>query len=185
MKGNDQFIFTSHRLGFRNWKESDFSELHEINTDPAVMEYFPIIPSREDTIEFIKKMQKLFLELGYCYFAVERLDSFKFIGFIGLSTINFENNFTSNIDIGWRLKKSEWNQGFATEGAKKCIEFAFDILNLQTIVAIAPKSNWKSEIIMKKSGLSFVKFFKHPKLKVYKELEECVLYEIKNKSRII
>lgn len=176
----NKFIFTSSRLGFRNWKQEDVSALHEINTDPEVMKYFPSIPTKEDTVEFIHRMQKLFMKSSYCYFAVERLDNFKLIGFFGLSSINFENKFSSSIDLGCRSRKSEWNQGFATEGAKRCIQFGFERLNIPSMIAIAPKVNLKSELVMKKAGLSFVEYFIHPKLKEHKELEECVLYEIKN-----
>ncbi|MEQ6118664.1 GNAT family N-acetyltransferase [Reichenbachiella sp. MALMAid0571] len=71
MQLNRQYIFKSERLGFRNWVESDTAKMAEINSDPKVMEYFPGIPDFEQTVEFIERMQKQFLEKGFCYFAVD------------------------------------------------------------------------------------------------------------------
>ena len=145
-----KYIFTSQRLGFRNWEESDFKKMAEINSDKEVMKFFPKILSETETVLFIEKMQQQFIEKQFCYFAVDTLKNNEFIGFIGLSEQNYKTDFTPCIDIGWRLHKKAWNKGFATEGAKKCLEYAFTHLNLDEIYAIAPKINVVSEIIMKK-----------------------------------
>jgi len=49
----------------------------------------------------------------------------EFIGFTSLSQPRFEAHFTPCVEIGWRLSKANWNQGFATEAAKACLEFGF------------------------------------------------------------
>ncbi len=49
-------LFTSQRLGFRNWINEDTPRLFSINSDPKVMEFFPTIPSKEQTVEFINKI---------------------------------------------------------------------------------------------------------------------------------
>lgn len=41
MKDIEKYIFTSQRLGFRNWKSTDIEDLYEINSDKRVMEFFP------------------------------------------------------------------------------------------------------------------------------------------------
>ena len=84
----------------------------------------------------------------------------------------------SFIDIGWRLNSNEWNNGYATEGAKKCLDFAFNNLNILKINAIAPIVNVKSEHVMIKIGMSKVRNFIHPKLIENDRLKMCVLYEI-------
>lgn len=154
--------------------------MSEINADPQVMEFFPGIQSKDETLAFIKKMQKQFAEKGFCYFAVDLLESGEFIGFIGLSEQTFKAAFTPCIDIGWRLKRPAWNNGFATEGAKRCLEYAFHQLHLSKIYAITPAINLKSERVMKKTGMKKAGHFKHPLLKEDKRLENCVLYEILN-----
>ena len=172
-----QYLFKSERLGFRNWLESDIEMMTEINADKNVMEFFPCIASKDQTIDFIKKMQKQFTEKGYCYFAVDKLKNNEFIGFIGLSEKNFEAEFTPCIDIGWRLSNTEWNNGFASEGAKRCLEYAFNVLKLEKIYSIAPKINIKSERVMKKIGMEKFMEFEHPLLINDERLRDCVLYQ--------
>ena len=178
MEKNSKYLFKSERLGFRNWYDSDIDIMAEINADADVMQYFSTAQSKEQTIDFIGRMKIQFNTLGFCYFAVDKLENNQFIGFIGINEQTFESDFTPCIDIGWRLKKSEWNKGFATEGASKCIEYAFDNLLIKNIYSITPKVNLKSEHIMQKIGMKKVKHFIFPPLEGDKRLEECVLYLI-------
>lgn len=97
---------------------------------------------------------------------------------IGLSEQTFKSEFTPCIDIGWRINKSDWNKGFATEGTKRCLDYAFNQLNLNKVNFLAPKLNLKSEQIMKKIGMKKILNFKHPMLETNKRLNEFILYEI-------
>ena len=173
-----KYLFTSSRLGFRNWVESDIELLSTINNDPDVMEFFPSTLNTLQTTEFVGLMQRKFVESGLCYFAVDRLDTSKFIGFIGLSEETFENELTPKIDIAWRLEKKSWSNGFASEGATRCLEYAFNELHIDKVNAAAPQINTRSEQVMKNIGMQKVKNYKHGKLASSKQLESCVLYEI-------
>lgn len=114
---------------------------------------------------------------GFCYFAVDKLDDNEFIEFIGLSEQTYEADFTPCVDIGWRIKRSEWNKGYATEGAKKCLENASNVLKLESVFSIAPKINVKSEHIMVKIGLKKQYEFEHALLANNNRLKNCVLYK--------
>lgn len=179
MELKKQYVFKSERLGFRNWIASDKSKMATINSDPKVMEYFPSIPNFKQTEGFIKRMQNQFSDNGFCYFAVDKLANNEFIGFIGISEQTFESAFTPCVDIGWRLSQAEWGKGYATEGARRCLDFAFNTIGLKKITAICPVINDKSERVMEKLEMSKKLNFNHPLLKDYKHLEKCVLYEIK------
>ena len=119
-------------------------------------------------------------ENGFCYFAVEKLENQEFIGFIGLSEQLWESDFTPAIDIGWRLKASAHGNGFATEGAKRCLDFGFNDLAVKEIISVSPKVNLSSIKVMKKLGMKFIEEFNHPKLEQDKYLERCVLYKLEN-----
>lgn len=175
-------LFTSERLGFRNWEEKDIPKMAAISGDPEVMRFFPATATEEQTRQFIVRMQTDFEERGHCYFAVDRLDTNEMIGFIGLMYQDYEVDFTPCVDIGWRLKKSAWRQGFATEGAKACLDFAFRKLDLKSVVAVATCVNIPSEAVMQKIGMQKVKEFVHPRLIQDERLKDCVLYEIKAKD---
>ena len=147
-----------------------------INSDAEVMAYFPSIQDELQTRTFVQRMQNQLQEKGYCYYAVDRLDSNAFIGFIGLSWQTYQADFTPCVDIGWRLKKAEWNQGFATEGAGRCLEYAFHDLHIETVYAVAPKVNLKSEHIMEAIGMKKIGEFDHPLLPNDLRLQRCVVY---------
>lgn len=175
----NDYIFKSERLGFRNWIDSDLLKMSTINADEDVMKFFPKINSEKETLKFIKRMQEQYSKSGFCYFAVDKLTDGKFIGFIGLSKQTFKSEFTPFIDIGWRIDKMEWNNGYATEGALRCLEFAKNNLKLDLIYATAPIVNTNSIKVMEKTGMEKVETFHHPLLLSHKELKECVLYKIK------
>jgi RimJ/RimL family protein N-acetyltransferase len=178
MSLNPKYLFKSERLGFRNWLDSDIELMCKINADEKVMEFFPGIATKAQTAELIVKMQQQFKEKGFCYFAVDKLENNEFIGFIGLSEKSFEAEFTPCVDIGWRISREEWNKGYASEGAQRCLEYAKDVLKLEKIVSIAPKINVKSEWVMKKIGMEKVLEFEHPLLINDERLKDCVLYQI-------
>lgn len=176
-------LFTSTRLGFRNWKNSDVDAMAAISADKEVMQFFPATKTTKETLLFVEKMQKQYTENGFCYFAVELLETNEFIGFIGISKQEYDAGFeTPFVDIGWRLKKTAWNKGYATEGAKRCLKYAFETLKLKTIYAIAPTSNSNSIHVMKKIGMNKHSTFMHPLITDDSELKECVAYK-KTKER--
>lgn len=172
----DNYLFKSERLGFRNWKQTDLDEMFAINSDKEVMEFFPAFPTKEQTAEFIKRMNNQFLDSKFCYFAVDKLEDNEFIGFIGLSEQTYIAEFTPCVDIGWRVKSTEWNKGFATEGAKRCLDYAFNNLGIEKVYSVAPKINIKSEHIMHKIGMKKLYEFNHPLLLNDERLKCCVLY---------
>ncbi len=174
-----EYIFTSERLGFRNWKKNDLTEFAKMNADLSVMEHFPKPLTKSETAELIDRLKNHYNKNAYTYFATEILESGEFIGFIGLAFQEYKTDFTPAVDIGWRLKKSAWGKGFATEGAKKCIEFAFDELNLDRVISICTKRNFKSENVMIKIGMKKRLTFDHPELEAYPEYQKCTCYEMR------
>ncbi len=152
-----------------------------MNSDVEVMKYFPKTLTKTENEELFKKLILEYKEHNHTYFATEILENNEFIGFIGLAYQEYRTEFTPSVDIGWRLKKSAWEKGYATEGAKRCLEYAFNELNLENIISTCVEKNFKSESVMKKIGMVKIGEFKHPKLKEYPEYEKCLCYGISKK----
>ncbi|SDZ92277.1 GNAT family N-acetyltransferase [Bizionia paragorgiae] len=172
------YLFTSKRLGFRNWTASDLTEFASMNADKAVMKYFPEPLTTEETAELTKRLQKHYIKNGYTYYATDRLENGEFIGFIGFAFQEYHSKYTPAIDMGWRLKPSAWGYGYATEGAKRCLEFGFNDLGFKTIIAVCTENNRPSEKVMQKTGMTKLGAFNHPKLKDYPDYERCLCYKI-------
>lgn len=172
------YLFTSLRLGFRNWNTGDLEAFAQMNADPEVMRYFPSALTRDQSKKFMKRLQQHFEDHGYTYYAVDCMKTREWIGFIGLTYQTYEAPFTPATDVGWRLKKSAWNRGFATEGAQRCIQYAFAELGLEEMVAVCPVGNRASENVMQKIGMTHSGTFDHSLLVNYPNLQKCCWYTI-------
>lgn len=171
------YILQSDRLGFRPWCDTDMELMVSINSDPDVMQYFPSVMSRQQTEDSVQRFQRHQQEHGYCYFAVDQLQTKSFIGFIGLMQQQYPFSPQQVVDIGWRLDKRFWRQGLASEGARCCLEFASERLGLSKVVAVAPKVNVASIAVMKKIGMEYSGEFHFERLPPGSHLNPCVYYE--------
>ncbi len=173
-----KIIFESERMYFSLWQESDLPWFAKMNADKEVMRYFPQTLSRKQSAYFLEKLQKHQEKHGYCYFKVIEKTSNSPMGFVGLALQTYPSHFTPATDIGWRLRKEFWGQGYATEGAEKCLHFAFYNLRLKEVISTCIKTNHPSENVMKKIGMQKQGTFLHPNLENYPEMQECLLYKI-------
>ena len=178
MTSNSKYLFQSERLGFRTWCEEDFADFAAMNADPKVMEYFPKTMNTEEARAFFERLQNHFQKHNYGYLPVELLSTGEFIGFMGLAFQEYESVFTPATDIGWRLKISAWGNGYATEGALRWLEYAFNELGLGEVYSTCTVKNLPSENVMRKIGMEKQGNFNHPKLHDYPELANCVYYRI-------
>lgn len=178
MTDERQYVFTSERLGFRAWYPSDLEAMSSINGDEEVMHFFTKTISELETEMFMNRMNRELKKYGHCYFAVDILDSKTLIGCIGLSHKDFNSDFTPCIDIGWRIGASFWNNGYATEGAKRCMEYASTALNLKRIFSITPAINKASVRVMEKIGMLKHSVFIHPDLDENGRLNPCYAFVI-------
>jgi RimJ/RimL family protein N-acetyltransferase len=173
-----QFTIETNRLGLRNWIESDITPFASMCEDPEVMKHFPSVVSKADATAFVRSYQQHFEEFGFTYFAVEELNGGEFIGFVGIKHQTYESPFTPCVDIGWRLKRSAWGKGYATEAAKACLEFAFESAKLEEIFAMCTNTNAPSESVMKKIGMEKAGTFEHPAIAANSLLNPCLAYRI-------
>ncbi len=173
------FIIKTPRLGLRPWTLDDLDVMSQINADERVMEYFPSTQSTDVTRKFIEIQQLSQEELGYCFFAVQAINSQDFIGFIGIKQFNFKVDFAPGVEIGWRLGFDHWGKGYATEGAKAVLKFAFEEKNIPEIWSFTTLTNQRSEGVMRKIGMTKTGTFEHPKVEEGSPLRPHVLYHIK------
>jgi RimJ/RimL family protein N-acetyltransferase len=171
-------VIATDRLILRTWKTSDVEEMAAINDDAAVMRFFPNRPSREDTIAHMERQNLQFAKRAHCYFAAERREDGRLLGFIGLSHQTYPAPFTPCVDIGWRLHPDAWGRGFATEGALACLEYARDGLELTEILAVAPQVNGPSIAVMRRIGMLELGTFYHPNIPEESPLNPCVWWGI-------
>jgi RimJ/RimL family protein N-acetyltransferase len=144
------------RLTLRRWQEADRAPFAEMNADPVVMQFFAALMTRTESDEAIDRYLAAFDRDGLSFFAATLRDTGDFIGTIGLQTMRdaVPNLPETAIEIGWRLTKASQGQGLATEGARAVVDFAFNQLGLNEVVAIAAIPNQPSRRVMEKLGMT-------------------------------
>jgi RimJ/RimL family protein N-acetyltransferase len=118
-----------------------------------VTEHFAAALSREESDLLASRIETHFEQHGFGLWAVEIPNVTTFAGFIGLSVPSFEAPFTPCVEIGWRLAPEYWGFGYATEGARTVLDFAFRELGLDEVVSFTVPANLRSRRVMEKVGM--------------------------------
>ncbi len=183
-KMHKNIVIETNRIILRRWQEADLEPFISMNADSEVMHYFPSVLNENETKSLYEVIQQEFADYGYGLYATEEKNSGNFIGFIGFHWARFDIDFCPIIEIGWRLDKRCWGKGYATEGAKACLDYGFKNLLFEKIVSFTTVQNIGSQKVMQKIGMKFDHFFKHPKIQKNHPLNAHVLYSInKNEFR--
>ena len=152
----------TERLILRELLPIDRNGLFAIDSDPEVHIYLgnnPVenIEKIDDNIKFIRKQ---YVDNGIGRWAVIEKSTNNFIGWAGLKLIReLTNNRIDYYELGYRLNKSYWGKGFATESAKASLQYGFNTLNLNKIYAIADSKNVASRNVIEKIGLKYIETF--------------------------
>ncbi|KAB2916863.1 MAG: GNAT family N-acetyltransferase [Bacteroidetes bacterium] len=151
-----KIIIETPRLCLYEFTESDAPDFYELNADPEVMRYtgdkaFATVEEARDLVRNYKQYELR----GYGRWTMIHKQTGEFIGWCGLRY--FED--WQETDIGYRLHRRFWNQGYATEAGKACIEYGFNQLSLPRIIGRARKDNLASIRVLEKLGLAFEKLY--------------------------
>jgi RimJ/RimL family protein N-acetyltransferase len=159
-----QVFLETQRLMLRRFTEADVDDLVRLDADPDVMRFVTggVPTSREE-------MENEFLPAFLGYY--RRYEGFGFWAAVEKATGEFLGWFhfrphpgavPGEVDLGYRLRKSAWGKGYATEGSRALIAKGFTELGVQRVVAEAMAVNAASRRVMEKSGLTLVRTFHQP-----------------------
>ncbi|MER9001957.1 GNAT family N-acetyltransferase [Mesorhizobium australicum] len=173
-------VLRTARLLMREWKDDDVDPIARMVEDPRVGKYLSKFRNRAAVQAWIEAEREQFRRKGYGLFAVERSDPPEFVGFCGLTDVDYEAHFTPAVEIGWRLQPDCWGHGYASEAAAAVLDFGFEALKLNEIVANSSVDNLASRIVMERIGMSHdpKDDFDHPLKAPDDVLRRQVLYRI-------
>jgi len=144
---------STERLIMRSWRESDLAPWAAMNADPEVRRYVGPLLTPGQAEAWVLNFQDDLDRHGFGFWALEVRASGDFIGFTGLDIVEEEMPVTG-VEIGWRLARSAWGHGYATEAARAAMEYGFGILTLPEIVAITMAANLRSQAVMERIGMT-------------------------------
>jgi ribosomal-protein-alanine N-acetyltransferase len=158
-------VLTTERVILRRWQPGDLAPFGSLNADPQVMEYFPAVMNRAESDALVDRIEMHFAEHGWGLWAAERRDTGDFIGFVGLSPVPDDLSLAPGTEVGWRLARAHWGQGFATEGARASLAYAFNEVGLDEILSFTSAANVRSQRVMQKLGMhrDSANDFEHPR----------------------
>lgn len=157
---NETFLETG-RLILRRLTEGDAEALYELDGDPEVMRFLtggkptPRDVIVTDTLPRMLRSCELLERFGY-WAAVEKSTG-HFLGWFALCPR--DGGETGEVELGYRLRRSAWGKGYATEGARALIRKGFTDLGVRRVVAETMAVNRASRRVMEKAGLTHVRTF--------------------------
>jgi RimJ/RimL family protein N-acetyltransferase len=152
------------RLVLRRFTRDDLDDLVALDADPLVMRYVtggrptPRAELEEDVLPAFLAYYERGPGLGF-WAAIEK-SSGRFLGWF-----HFRPDVDApagEVELGYRLIRSAWGRGYATEGSKALIDKGFAELGVQRVVASSMFANVASWRVMEKAGLRFVRRFRQP-----------------------
>ncbi len=175
----DQLL--TERLRLRRWSDADRGPFAALNADPEVMEFLPAPLTRAESDAFVDRIEGTFDQLDYGVWALEELATGAFVGYTGLWPATFAAPFTPAVEVGWRLARAAWGQGYASEAARAAVADGFGRLGLDEIVSFTAAVNVRSRAVMERIGMvrDEAGDFLHPSLPEGHELQAHVLYRLR------
>ncbi|MCI5081063.1 MAG: GNAT family N-acetyltransferase [Saprospiraceae bacterium] len=143
-------ILESKRMHLRPPRADDYEHIYRLGSSKAVMKYINggIPQNRQEAKKDLEKRLKTAnMPLGY--WIAELKDQGDFLGWMCLKQLDN----SPHIEIGYRFLEEYWGQGLATEGGQVILEYAFQQLKLERVLAVALEENQASTRVMEKLGL--------------------------------
>ncbi|MBN2616178.1 MAG: GNAT family N-acetyltransferase [Bacteroidales bacterium] len=157
-------VLETERLYLREMNPEDAESFYLLNLDPEVVKYTGDKPfeNAEEARQFLKNYDQ-YKKYGFGRWAVIRKEDGAFLGWCGLKY----TPALGEVDVGFRLFRKYWNQGYATESARACVEWGLDQPEVDEIIGRAMKENTASIRVLEKIGMTFhgeFDFERHPGL---------------------
>jgi [ribosomal protein S5]-alanine N-acetyltransferase len=147
----------TERLIFRKIQDSDFNEWVEFFRDPRThMHWTPLQnqPDAECKQWYEKQHWRYENDLGGMNVLLEK-KSGRLIGHCGLLVQTVDD--VTELEIGYSLLPAFWNQGYASEAAKKCRDLAFENKFADSLISIISKTNIPSQTVATRNGMTIEK----------------------------
>ena len=145
------------RLLLRPWRDADLEPLVALNADPEVYAFLSKVPDREWTEGFIADARDHFEKHRFSRFALEATGgglAGRLIGFCGVAYPSFIPAVADRPELGYRLGRFAWGQGFATEAALACRDDAFYRVGLAELISLIDPANARSQRVAEKLGMT-------------------------------
>jgi ribosomal-protein-alanine N-acetyltransferase len=175
-------LIETPRLRLAAWQDRDIAPFAALNADPEVMRHFPAALTADETAAMVGRLRTMWTDHGYGFAAVRRREDDAFVGMVGIQKVlNPALPFAPTVEVGWRLAREHWRQGYAREAAAAALAYGFGSLGLTEIVAFTAVSNLPSQAVMTSLGMTrdLAGDFEHPAVPEGHSIRPHVLYRLR------
>jgi RimJ/RimL family protein N-acetyltransferase len=144
-------VLTTSRLILRTFRRDDLPLYAALNADPEVARYLGGPITSEESNGIAEWAQELFEREGIGLLAVERREDGAFLGMCGLHHFHA---YPDDVEVGWRLAREHWGNGYATEAAVAWVDHGFTMMGLPRVISIAEPENVRSLAVMRRLGMT-------------------------------
>lgn len=171
-------MIETERLTLREWQGGDRAPFHAMCRDPHVMATLGPLMTREASDALIDRLIGFQAANGYTFWALERREDRRFLGFCGLKLGALDTPIEGQVEIGWRLVGDEWGKGYAREAAQASLDWAWANLSADAVLAITARTNSRSWGLMERLGMRRIASadFDHPQVAVDSPLRPHIVY---------
>ena len=146
--------FETKRLILRPITQDDFENWAAILSDAETMKHYPAPYDAAGVQRWIDWTLKNYEVYGFGLWAVILKENGQFIGDCGITMQPI--NGKELPEIGYHLNKAYWRKGYASEAARKCMEYAFETLQFPAVYSYMTSTNAASYGVALKNGMKFV-----------------------------
>ncbi|MEO7027522.1 MAG: GNAT family N-acetyltransferase [Caulobacteraceae bacterium] len=178
-------MIETERLILRRWREADREPYAAMSADPEVMRWLGRGPmTRVESDAQLARFEASADPRGLGFLAAERRADGALLGYIALAPIPVEPPVPQGWEIGWRLARPYWREGYASEGAATLLAHGF-AAGLTEVLSLTAASNLRSRAVMRRIGLRPRPDldFEHPRLSVGDSLRSHVVYGLRSVER--
>lgn len=143
-------MIETERLILRSFRADDGAAFAEINADEAVRYWLGGAQSRAESDAAMLRNIAYVEEHGFGFMAVERQADRRLIGMAGVRAVHPTLPLPPALEVGWRLARDCWGEGYATEAARAALDDAFARTGAATILAITAQANLRSQAVMRR-----------------------------------
>jgi RimJ/RimL family protein N-acetyltransferase len=171
----------SQRLRLRGWTVADVEPYAALCADADVMRYIGdgSVRSRDESAQQLDAFTRAWKDRGFGLWCVAPRETDACIGFVGLAIPDFLPEIMPAVEIGWRLARNAWHQGYATEAALAVRDYGFSTVGVDRLVSVAHADNVASHDVMHRIGMTIERRTRHPAHGF-----DVVVYELKAPSLI-
>ena len=173
-------MIETERLILRPVEPCDRAALWAQVQDPEVMRYLLPVPDEAALDEMIERLGGWQRDHGFTFWVMESRSDRAVLGICGLKPGAPDTPIEGMVEIGWRLSREYWGQGYAREAAQASLDWAWANTDASEIVAITVQANAASWGLMQRLGMTrdVDCDFDHPLVAGDSPLKHHILYRI-------